>query len=114
MGTNPKHRPIVEPEKWAKTPQMLFENPALRLKWEAVCQRCGDCCKLPNGKDCEHLLHVKDGKTCCKLYPHHLGTILDKTGDEKDWMICTNICFAKTLPARCAYRKYLPEKEVAV
>jgi len=113
MGTNPKHRPIIEPEKWAKTPHMVFESPDLHVKWEAVCLQCGDCCILPNGKNCQYLRPAKGGKTICTLYPNQVGTILDKTGDEKDWIICTNICFAKTISKRCAYRKYLPNKEVA-
>lgn len=37
---------------------------------------CGLCCKLPNGKDCKHIVRLKNGKTLCRVYKTRLGRTL--------------------------------------
>jgi hypothetical protein len=37
------------------------------------CERCGECCKLPSGKDCKYLFRFSNGKTACKVYKTRLG-----------------------------------------
>jgi uncharacterized cysteine cluster protein YcgN (CxxCxxCC family) len=37
-------------------------------EWDALCTRCGKCCVLTDGKDCDNLVRLPGGTTRCKIY----------------------------------------------
>lgn len=46
---------------------------------QVSCKCCGLCCVIPTtGRDCQHLVRLKSGKTLCRVYKTRLGRIIGK------------------------------------
>jgi uncharacterized cysteine cluster protein YcgN (CxxCxxCC family) len=75
--------------------------------WEHLCKRCGECCKLIDGTDCKHLVHLPSGKTACKIYgkKHRIGTVIDIQNGKP--YVCGPIEKAINAIPNCAYKPYL-------
>ena len=47
---------------------------------QVSCKRCGLCCVIPTtGRDCQHLVRLKSGRTLCRVYKTRLGRVIGKT-----------------------------------
>lgn len=55
------------------------------------CLRCGQCCYYRldgETKRCKFLILLRNAKTCCRIYRHRLGTVIDRSKDGKRFITC--------------------------
>jgi uncharacterized cysteine cluster protein YcgN (CxxCxxCC family) len=86
-----------------------------KAEWDAICKRCGYCCKLckqdENGNwvqegDCPNLKRLSNGKTECTIYENCYGTHLSET----TW--CAPVERVLKRAPNCPYNKILEGNEI--